>query len=110
MSQSGRDPETGRLLPGHTLGGRPPGPPSGSHAELRKKLSAFAERHYERIDQWLLAAAEKNPADAFRLYLDLCEFCLPKLARIEATGEDGGPLVVNILRFKPEDARDKPAQ
>ena len=44
-----------------------------------------------------------DPKGAFDLLLKGAEFCFPKLGRVEHTGEEGGPIVVEILEYKRPD-------
>lgn len=49
-----------------------------------------------KLESWIAATAKKNPARAAELALALAEYSAPKLARVEQTGEDGGPLRVIV--------------
>ncbi len=42
-------------------------------------------------------AAEKGPEAAYRCVLDLIEYHVPKLARTELTGKDGGEMVTRFV-------------
>ncbi len=46
----------------------------------------------ERMQAWLDAVAAEEPGPALQIILHLAEFIVPKLARTEHVGEDGGPV------------------
>lgn len=64
---------------------------------MREALARLAEANIPKLQKWLDAV--KDPAKRFSLFLDLCEYHLPRLARTELTGLDGEPLQVRVLRF-----------
>ena len=67
----------------------------------------FVDKNAYRLEEWLDAVAngdpsndvKPNPAKAFELFQSVVEYHIPKLARSEHVGEDGGPLQVSIIRF-----------
>jgi hypothetical protein len=62
--------------------------------ERKAFLRSFIDGTQEQaIKDW---AQIEDPADRFRLWLAAAEYCYPKLARNEVTGEDGGPVVFTI--------------
>ncbi len=67
--------------------------------QFREKLQQFSELNFDQVQGWFGEVAAKDPAEAIRLYLNLLEFCLPKLARVEHSGEGGRELVVNLVNF-----------
>jgi hypothetical protein len=70
-----------------------------SHQDsVREKIRAtqlvnYLEKHA------LTGAGEKNAGTRVRAAAALLNKCLPDLARTEHTGEGGGPLTVEIVRF-----------
>ena len=40
-----------------------------------------------------------------RLYMEMLEYCQPKLSRTEHTGKDGGELIVEIVKFADQAAQ-----
>jgi hypothetical protein len=48
----------------------------------------------DRCQAWLDDIAADDPSKAFDLYLKMLEYHVPKLARSEITGKDGGPVVI----------------
>lgn len=56
----------------------------------RKAIADFVNGNVERLTGWLDEIAEKDPEAAFRAFMSVVEYNIPKLARVEQTGEDGG--------------------
>ena len=42
------------------------------------------------------AASKRDALGALKMYVAACEYALPKLARIEHTGAEGGPQIVEV--------------
>lgn len=75
--------------------GRPAGAPNKATANAREAIARFVDGNSERLQGWLdQIAAEEGPQAAFKCVVDLLEFHVPKLARTELTGKDGGALSV----------------
>lgn len=86
-------------------GGSRKGVPNKSTAKAREAIALLADTNAERLQGWLddIAADDKQgPAVAFRLFMDVLEYHVPKLARTEVTGKDGGPV---IIQASPLDER-----
>ena len=87
--------------------GRKPGVPNKSTTEFRETVTRLLEDNKDNFAKWLKQVAEgdevaetkANPAKALDILTGLAEFAAPKLARTEHTGEGGGPLTVEIVRF-----------
>ncbi len=58
-----------------------------SIARVRSAMAKLLEDNAPRFQEWLAKAAEDNPLKAMVLMKDLCEFYMPKLGRVEQTGE-----------------------
>lgn len=89
-------------------GGRAPGTPNRATAEARAAIAQFVDGNAHRLQEWLDMIAtgkdksgtvigEPNPEKAFQLFSGVIEYHVPKLARTEMTGADGGPLQVQNL-------------
>lgn len=91
---------------GFKSGGRAPGSPNKSTAEARKAIAAFVDGNAHRLTEWLDLVAngdpendvKPNPAKAFELFQSVVEYHVPKLARMEHTGENGGPVVIQATQ------------
>ena len=74
--------------------GRPPGMANKVTTQAREAIARFADGNALRCQVWLDQIAETSPLDAFRCYMMLLEYHVPKLNRTEVTGPDAGPIVV----------------
>jgi len=83
-----------------TGGGSRKGVPNKATAQAREAIALFIDGNAERLQGWLdQIAAEKGPQAAFDCFTSLLEYHVPKLARHEHTGEDGGPQEL-VIRWK----------
>jgi hypothetical protein len=84
--------------------GRQKGVPNKSTAELKAAIAAFASKHVDEMSKWLLEV--EDPAKRIDLTLRAMEYALPKLARTEQVGEDGGPIKQQtqiVVKFGDDD-------
>jgi len=80
-------------------GGRPKGCPNKATSNAREAIARFVDANAERLVGWLDQIAEKDPDAAFKAYMSVVEYHIPKLARSELTGKDGDKLQINIVKF-----------
>jgi hypothetical protein len=105
--------------------GRYPGVPNKATADARAAIAAFVDGNAHRLQDWLDAVAtgvpaldtsgeqvydddtgrpiylvSPNPEKAFTMFQSVIEYHVPKLARTEMTGANGGPLSVAALDLK----------
>jgi hypothetical protein len=74
-------------------GGRPKGSRNRATANAREAIARFVDSNAERVQGWLDAIEKKEgPRAALQCYIDFIEYHVPKLARHEVTGKDGGPV------------------
>jgi hypothetical protein len=74
-------------------GGSRKGRPNKSTAAAREAIAVFVDGNVERLQEWLDRIAEENgPLAAFKCFTELVEYHVPKLARTEHTGANGGPM------------------
>ncbi len=76
--------------------GRPKGSPNRTTALAREAIAKFVDGNVERLQGWLdeiAADADHGPLVAFNCVLNLLEYHVPKLARTELTGKEGGDIV-----------------
>ena len=77
--------------------GRPKGLPNKTTVAAREAIARFVDGNADRLQGWLdEIAADQGPAAAFKCFADLLEYHVPKLARTELTGADGGPQELKI--------------
>jgi len=60
---------------------------------VREAIAEFARANVDHMSEWLEAIPD--PARRLDLYLRAIEYHIPKVARTEVTGADGGPLTVS---------------
>ena len=82
-----KTPEIGKGLAGP---GRPKGMPNKSTSIVKEAIAKLLERNVGNMDLWLEQVAKDDPYKALDLMNKLCEYHVPKLARTELTGADGG--------------------
>ncbi len=78
--------------------GRPPGSPNKATAAVREAIATFASANVDMMSEWLNAV--DDPAKKLDLYLRALEYHIPKLARQENTGLEGGPQE-HVFRWQP---------
>ena len=89
--------------------GRPAGSPNKATSDARQAIASFVDGNAHRLAEWLDAVAEgdaekdikPNPAKAFELFQSVVEYHVPKLARSEVTGVDGGPQEM-VIKWQAE--------
>lgn len=86
--------------------GRAKGVPNKVTTEFRETVRKLLDDNRENVAIWLEQVASGNgnpdkadPGKALDLMAKLAEFAAPKLGRVEHTGEGGGPLTVQVVRF-----------
>lgn len=76
---------------------KPKGAINKSTANAREAIGRFVDGNSERLQDWLDQIAQtEGPKAAFQCVVDLLEFHVPKLARTEVTGRDGGPVATVV--------------
>ena len=112
--RSGRPPGSGRT----------PGVPNKATRDARLAIAAFVDNNADRMQEWLDKVASgvprvdaegnqryddegepmwlvpPNPERAFAMLRDVVEYHVPKLARSEMTGVNGGPISVAAIDMK----------
>lgn len=74
--------------------GRKPGTLRKTTVDVREAIARFAQDNVEQMSEWLNQI--EDPAKRLDLYLRAIEYHIPKLGRIEHTGQNGGPFQVTI--------------
>lgn len=93
-----------RVPPGvpHKPPGRKPGVPNKLTRDIRAQMQAFAEKRTpEELEKLWKKMVRENPGRALEVYVKLCEYFVPKLARHEVTGPGGeGPAIVERVEYR----------
>jgi hypothetical protein len=95
--------------------GRPKGSPNKATAAVREAIAVFAEGNAHKLQEWLddiamgVGGNKPDPAKAADLYLRAIEYHIPKLARTEVTGQDGGALQFSNMDDSELDEKIKAA-
>lgn len=74
--------------------GRPKGSQNRATREAREAIAMFVEGNVERLQEWLDKIAKDNPMAAFDRFMAVVEYHIPKLARSELTGVNGGDIKI----------------
>lgn len=91
------------------IGGRATGTPNKATMEARQAIALFVDNNAHRLSEWLDKVADgdpendikPNPAKAFEMFQTVIEYHVPKLARSEVTGADGGPQEI-LIKWEAE--------
>ena len=76
--------------------------PGKATVAAREAIGMFVDGNVHRLTAWLddvangdpMSDIKPNPAKAFELFQSVVEYHVPKLARSEITGKDGGAIVI----------------
>ena len=75
-------------------GGRKAGVGNKTTVDVRNAIALIAQDNAGNFARWLGEVALEDPGKAADLYLKAIEYHIPKLARSEVSGPNGGPQVV----------------
>jgi len=99
-----RPPKNGyNIKPGQVL--NPSGRPVGAGNKIviaervREAFSQLLDNNVDKLEEWLYAAAKKDPVKALDLWVRISERFVPMLSRTEITGKDGeafSPITINL--------------
>lgn len=105
---------TGRFGPGNP--GKPKGATNKATREFKVAVKKLLEDNEENMSLWLAQVAQgsgdvkADPGKALDLLARLAEYAVPKLGRVEHTGEDGGAIKavtrVEIVGLTSDDSQD----
>jgi hypothetical protein len=82
-----------------TGGGNRKGVPNKATQAAREAIAAFVDGNAHRLQEWLDRIAENDPEKAFSLFQSVIEYHVPKLARHEQSGPNGGPQE-HVVRYE----------
>ena len=87
---------------GRKTGGRRKGTANKSTRAAKDAIALFIDGNAHKLQGWLDAIEETDGAQAaFQCIVCVLEFHVPKMARVENTGDGGGPI---IIQMTPTDA------
>lgn len=87
------------------VSGNPAGKPPGATNKIviaervREAFSQLLDNNVDKLEEWLHAAAKKDPVKALDLWVRISERFVPMLSRTEITGKDGEafqPITINL--------------
>ena len=95
---------TGKPMPPNAGKGRPKGIPNKSTATVREAIATLLERNADKMDEWLQMVAygddslgiKPAPDKALDIMQKMAEYHIPKLARTEVTGAEGGDVKIAV--------------
>ncbi len=77
--------------------GRPKGLQNKATINAKEAISRFVDGNADKLQGWLEEIHQKDgPVAAFKCFADVLEYHVPKLARTEVTGPDGGPQKMEV--------------
>jgi hypothetical protein len=82
------------MAKGKKTGGRKAGVGNRTTVDVRNAIALIAQDNAGNFARWLGEVALEDPGKAADLYLKAIEYHIPKLARSEVSGPDGGPQIV----------------
>jgi hypothetical protein len=83
-------------------GGRVAGVPNKSTALAREAIAKFVDGNSHKLQEWLddIATNEKHgPKVAFDCFMQVAEYHVPKLARVEQVGDETKP-IIHVFKWK----------
>jgi hypothetical protein len=83
-------------------GGRSVGTPNKSTAVAREAIARFVDGNSHKLQEWLdeIAMNEKlGPKVAFDCFMQVAEYHVPKLARVEQVGDEEKP-IIHVFKWK----------
>ena len=81
------------MAKGAKTGGRKKGVPNKVTADVREAIGTLLQENVTNMGRWLTSVAADDPGKALDLVVKLAEYHIPKLARSEVTGPEGGAQV-----------------
>jgi len=67
--------------------------PGKATLAAREAIARFVDSNSDRLQDWLDEIAEQDgPKAAFQCFMDVVEYHVPKLARVEHAGDEDNPL------------------
>jgi hypothetical protein len=97
-----------KRIPPNAGKGRPKGVPNRSTGMVREAIATLLERNADKMDEWLQLVAYGDadlnirpaPDKALDIMQKMAEYHIPKLARTEVTGAEGGDVKIAVSWLK----------
>jgi hypothetical protein len=91
--------DTGKVAPKRQIGRSRKGIPNKATTNARAAIGEFVDNNSRRL-QRLLDKIERTegPLAAWKCIMDLVEYHVPKLARLEHVGDKGGPIQMTVTK------------
>ena len=78
---------------GRKTGGRKKGSVNKTTRKAREAVADLVEGNVDRVQGWLDGIERENGSlEAYKAFMQLMEYHVPKLSRAEVTGKNGGPV------------------
>lgn len=71
--------------------GRPKGVANKATQNAREAIAGFVDGNADRLVGWLDQVAEEDPKEAFKCFMSVVEYHIPKLARVDNTNTHQNP-------------------
>lgn len=93
---------TDNLAKPKSFGGRKQGSLNKATLNAKEAIARFVDDNASRLQEWLDEIRDtQGPQAAFRCYMDLIEYHVPKLSRSIVSGPDEGPIQVSWIMPAP---------
>lgn len=90
------------MAKGRKTGGRKAGMPNKATANAREAIARLVDGNVERLQGWLDEIAHKEGArSAWGCFMDVVEYHIPKLARVETKHEGEVTLAQRLIIKRP---------
>lgn len=81
---------------GKKTGGRVAGVANKATSQAREAIAGFVEGNVDRLNGWLDRIGEDDPDAAFKAFMSVVEYHIPKLARSEHVGDKDSPIAHTV--------------
>jgi hypothetical protein len=93
----------GRFIKGQKKPNQGKRGPGKATLAAREAIARFVDGNSDKLQGWLdEIAREDGPQAAFKCFMDVVEYHVPKLARTEHTGKDGAPLTCVLSKAEAD--------
>lgn len=93
------------------MAGSRKGIPNRATSRTREAIAALLDNTAPQLAKWLEEVyKQEGPNEALKRVNDFLEFGIPKLARVEHTGENGGPVELSHRDVTAEVLKELPAE